>query len=184
MPEVQVTKTCKACHTAKPLDEFYRDATTRDGLRGKCKACLYAATQSYRKTPRGKEVAAKVRREYRASFHGQAVESAYRKSYARKISVWKYTKTNKFKAGVAKYRATENYRIANARRRERQPEKIYARSAVNHAAASGQIPDVRTLKCVQCLCCAEEYHHWSYKPKWRLSVIPLCKHCHWLIHYV
>ena len=32
-------KACKKCGVAKPLEEFYRAAGTRDGHRGDCKAC-------------------------------------------------------------------------------------------------------------------------------------------------
>jgi hypothetical protein len=33
-------KTCTKCGETKPLTEFYAAATTRDGLRGDCKACF------------------------------------------------------------------------------------------------------------------------------------------------
>jgi len=33
-------KTCTKCGEEKPLSEFYKAATTRDGLRGDCKACF------------------------------------------------------------------------------------------------------------------------------------------------
>lgn len=33
-------KVCKTCGDEKPLDDFYRHATTRDGRDGSCKSCL------------------------------------------------------------------------------------------------------------------------------------------------
>jgi hypothetical protein len=32
-------KRCKKCGVSKPLDDFYRAAGTKDGLRGECKSC-------------------------------------------------------------------------------------------------------------------------------------------------
>lgn len=32
-------KTCKKCGEAKPVDEFHRHATNKDGRRGSCKPC-------------------------------------------------------------------------------------------------------------------------------------------------
>lgn len=42
-------KECRACGVAKPLDEFYRHATGRDGHRNECKPCRRAKSQRYRR---------------------------------------------------------------------------------------------------------------------------------------
>jgi hypothetical protein len=39
-------KTCNACHTAKPLAEFSRNARWADGLARACKACLAARARA------------------------------------------------------------------------------------------------------------------------------------------
>ena len=36
---------CKACHELKPLGEFYRSVTNRDGLVSKCKRCMAQNSQ-------------------------------------------------------------------------------------------------------------------------------------------
>ena len=36
---------CKACHEAKPLTEYYRSVTNRDGLVSKCKRCMAQSNQ-------------------------------------------------------------------------------------------------------------------------------------------
>lgn len=41
-------RTCTTCGEAKPLDEFARDASKKDGLRGKCRACQRAYWRSWR----------------------------------------------------------------------------------------------------------------------------------------
>ncbi|KAL3131060.1 hypothetical protein ABBQ38_000376 [Trebouxia sp. C0009 RCD-2024] len=38
-------KECKACHEAKPLSEYYRSVTNRDGLVSKCKRCMAQSNQ-------------------------------------------------------------------------------------------------------------------------------------------
>jgi hypothetical protein len=46
-------KTCKICGESKPLDEFYRAATARDGYRSDCKRCNLAARRArYIEDPR------------------------------------------------------------------------------------------------------------------------------------
>ena len=37
-------KTCTTCQAAKPVSQFYRDASKSDGLRGVCKPCTYTKT--------------------------------------------------------------------------------------------------------------------------------------------
>jgi hypothetical protein len=45
-------KPCKQCGVTKPLDDFYRHPTARDGRRGQCKACiLYRASLRYQDDP-------------------------------------------------------------------------------------------------------------------------------------
>lgn len=41
-------RTCSTCGQFKPLDEFAKDASKKDGLRGKCKACQRAYWNGWR----------------------------------------------------------------------------------------------------------------------------------------
>ncbi|KAL0041929.1 hypothetical protein WJX79_009068 [Trebouxia sp. C0005] len=47
LPEDAFTthKECKACHEVKPLAEYYRSVTNRDGLVSKCKRCMAQSNQ-------------------------------------------------------------------------------------------------------------------------------------------
>lgn len=40
-----VMQECKACHEVKPLAEYYRSVTNRDGLVSKCKRCMAQSNQ-------------------------------------------------------------------------------------------------------------------------------------------
>lgn len=45
-------KTCSACQRDRPLTEFHRNRTQRDGLAGECKACKNAQrAERHRKNP-------------------------------------------------------------------------------------------------------------------------------------
>lgn len=51
----ETTKKCTTCGETKPLSEFYKKHTSRDGHRTKCKPCCQAWLKEYNKRP---EVAA------------------------------------------------------------------------------------------------------------------------------
>ncbi len=40
-------KTCTKCGATKPLDDFHRNSTARDGRRTECKACMCERTRNY-----------------------------------------------------------------------------------------------------------------------------------------
>jgi hypothetical protein len=39
-------KTCNKCHQEKPLSEFYKDKTSKDGHGGRCKECAREISKS------------------------------------------------------------------------------------------------------------------------------------------
>lgn len=52
MPTQSPTKRCTRCKAPKPLDEFHRDRTTRDGRASRCKPCACARSREwYRENP-------------------------------------------------------------------------------------------------------------------------------------
>lgn len=66
--------------------------------------------------------------------------------------------------------------------RRANKDKRLAHKAVGRAVESGRLPVVGTNRCVICQAQAQEYHHWSYEPAHKLSVIPLCALHHRLVH--
>jgi hypothetical protein len=40
-------KTCAKCGIEKPLDEFYKDKTVKDGHRNKCKSCILECNKKW-----------------------------------------------------------------------------------------------------------------------------------------
>jgi hypothetical protein len=47
-PAGVTTKVCRECKTGKPLDQFHRHGTSRDGRRHSCKSCSAAARAARR----------------------------------------------------------------------------------------------------------------------------------------
>ena len=65
----------------------------------------------------------------------------------------------------------------------RWPQKVKAHHAVAHAVITGHLLAVRTLLCIHCLNPATQYHHsHGYSDAHKLDVVPVCDHCHRLIH--
>jgi hypothetical protein len=38
-PTTDAAKTCRTCHILRPVEQFYRDSKSRDGLKSQCKDC-------------------------------------------------------------------------------------------------------------------------------------------------
>jgi hypothetical protein len=79
-------KRCNKCHALKPLEEFYRFATMRDGYRNDCKACNLAAKAArYRANP---EPARRRTQEWREANPERYAETQgrFRASGSKKIS--------------------------------------------------------------------------------------------------
>ena len=79
-------KRCTKCGIEQPLDNFYRAAGTRDGLRGDCKACFQArAAARYRADPTAMKERA---RRWQAANPERVVENQrrYRESGRKKAS--------------------------------------------------------------------------------------------------
>jgi len=50
------SKTCKECRIEKPLTEFYRDLSTKNGFNGRCKVCFSVYRKQYRTKKANTEV--------------------------------------------------------------------------------------------------------------------------------
>ena len=152
MLEPIITKNCRACKRTKPIAEFYKEKSNKDGHRNKCKTCHLKYMKEYHQTKKGKV--------------------AQRKGQAR------YRKTDKNKAAQKRYWQSEKGKVVQKRFRVLCPEHYKAKSSVNNAVKLGKLLSVSSLTCYYCGTKAEQYHHPSYEPKHHLDVIPVCKKCH------
>lgn len=153
-------KQCAHCLKIKPLAEFNKNKSRRDGYQHLCKTC---ARQS--------------RLKYEAQ-HPESVKEARRKYSSSKKGI----KTTKLYANSGRGKLLRKER--DQRRRSRNPEKNRARTMVNWAISQGKIPPANTLICFECgIRQADQYHHRNgYSKEHYLDVIPVCLSCHKAVH--
>lgn len=156
MSEPIKTKRCHKCNEIKPLSEFSKDKKGKNGLLCQCKKCRCNYVIQYQKTEKGKLVCKKANRKYSQSKKG-------------KLCYQEYAQSKKFKL---------KNKQARKRIKLKYPQRIKARTAVNHAIREGKLPRPNSLKC-SCSEPAQQYHHHKgYAPEHWLDVIPVCKKCH------
>ncbi|MCJ7483868.1 MAG: hypothetical protein MUO31_12995 [Thermodesulfovibrionales bacterium] len=157
MAEQIITKTCRTCKETKPLSEFYKHSTSRDGYRSDCIKCNLQYKKHYAQTPNGRVNHLKAKR--------------------------RYSKTDKCKVARKRYNNSEkgklNARYHAKRYCKQHPNRAKATHVVNHSVERGELPRPKTLQCHYGNHPAREYHHWhGYAPEHWLDVVPICKKCH------
>lgn len=194
------TKRCSKCGETKPLSEYFKSKTGRDGLRADCKECYRLSHQESKKrrmertgiAPKEKECKAcgevKPISEYcRNSLGKDGYFAACKQCVYRRNVEWR--KSPDGRAWVKKYRENhprhgphsgqEYMREYRKKYRERNQDKVAAGKAVGRAIKRGKIPHPATVSCKECGEQAREYHHHlGYEREHWLDVIALCRKCH------
>lgn len=147
------TKQCTKCNRDKPLDEFHKDRTRRDGHAGQCKACKRAYRNSRYRKDRSRELS--QQRRYRSTHKekiaaGQKRRRQQRPGRVRRIS---RSSTLKQRYGITaqdynRMLASQNGVCAvcgNPETRKKRGGTI--RLAVDHCHKTGK---VRGLLCSRC----------------------------------
>lgn len=168
-------KPCSKCGQCKSLDEFHRDKYKKDGHVSRCKVCVAEynrspersiALRTYAQSEIGRAVNRRASRRYAQTVKGQATKQRYARSDKRRAAQRRYDQSGKGR----KRRQQTGHKY-----RKCHPEKVRARTAVNHAIVAGQLPHISRCECRDCGQQAHLYHHADYnKP---LDVIPLCRAC-------
>ena len=114
-------KICRTCHALKPLEEYHKQKTTKDGRESQCKTCRNEQIAKTRKLRYSKS----------AKFRESKRSESLRKLYG--ITIDDYEEMFKRQGGVCAIC--------------RQPETGNIRMAVDHCHASGK---VRGLLCKNC----------------------------------
>ncbi|MBW1931454.1 MAG: hypothetical protein JRI56_00205 [Deltaproteobacteria bacterium] len=152
-------KRCNKCKTEKPLEDFYKDRSSKDGHQGMCKVC---------------------KKEYHRKYHLKYYQKhkdgikEYQQGYYQKNRTKVIERTKKYQQNHM-----EKHTEAVRKYRQNNPEKYKARSMVNWAVQSGKLE--RPVFCEKCgLPAKTEGHHEDYsKP---LEVDWLCRSCHIEVH--
>lgn len=83
------SKVCFMCKVAKPLDDFYRDSTRKDGHQQMCKVCRreyqdkYSTTDKWKALHRKKQAGYSLRHPERSKIYAQAQQVPLAKSCER-----------------------------------------------------------------------------------------------------
>lgn len=169
MAEQIISKRCPKCKQTKPLSDFHKDKSRKDGHKGYCNICRAELQRQYRQTEKGRTVSRRGALLYSSSKKGKTKRKQYRQGERGKAAEARYRKTEKGKAIAL--RSAKQYQVAN-------PERVKAVNAVNIAIKAGKIPRPNTLQCHYCPAQAKDYHHTNYTPEHWLDVIPVCRKCH------
>lgn len=174
-------KTCNVCGEAKPITDFYKASTCKDGYRSTCKKCHLAKGKAYVSTEVGRKKARESYKKWKKD-NPEKLKESQRKHYYEgggREYQRQYNQTPEAKESnrlaIRKYKNSEKHK-------NRDRAKILAVYAVNNAVERGDLPHIPTLVCNRCGNQAEHYHHWSYEREHWLDVIPLCRICHAGIH--
>ena len=95
-------KKCTKCNVDKPLNEFYKHKTHKDGLKHKCKECLKKFQKNYRQKNKDKI------REYSKQWKKDNPE--YQKQWSKKNKTYnKVNKEKKYQANKKWYKENKEY---------------------------------------------------------------------------
>lgn len=167
---METTKRCSKCKQSKPISEFYKNRSTKDGLDNECKICRSKRLKEYNQTEQGKAVSRRATKKYHKTDKGKAEKKRYRQSEKGKASNLKWSK---------KYQKTEQGKLTRKHFNTRNPNQIKAVTTVNHAITAGKLISPKFLLCHYCPKPAQQYHHWhGYEPEHWLDVVPACAKCH------
>lgn len=165
-PQYDQKKHCVKCGFHKPLYDYYRQKSARDGHTAKCKECIKHDVSKYRN-----ENIEKIREHDRNRNmlpHRIASREAYKKTDNGRCALNKAKK-----AYIDRYPERKKETISSYNKRF--PEKRAARTTLQSHIVTGKIS--RPTSCQMCGClCVPHGHHEDYsKP---LDVMWLCVQCH------
>jgi hypothetical protein len=195
-------KPCRKCGATKPLSDFPRRASMKDGTLNQCRACQAAYMRERRASnPKCAEVA-RAWREANKERLSEAGKAWYRKNKEevnRKHREWyQENRESKLAANREWYYANRDSRLeqcrawhaanpesarrSSARQWASKRQRCRARNAVNGAIRHGKL---KRMPCVRCGSSENiQGHHWSYEEEHWLSVTWLCRECHIRAHKI
>ena len=152
-----ISKRCCSCKQTKPISEFHKNRSKKDGFATGCKSCRIIEITKYRKTEKGKATHRKESKKYKKTLKGKAIRKRYQQGEKGKASRKRFV--------------------------DRHPNQLKAKNAVNNAITAGKLPRPDSLLCHYCSILhrkpAQQYHHWKgYEPEHWLDVVPVCLDCH------
>lgn len=150
---------CSVCKKVKPTGEFNKASGNTNGLSSCCRDCQKKQNDSYRANPEGLKKARACTRRWNAENPEQFRANCKRAREENKVDRLVYEKT---------------YNEAN-------PEKRWAKSAVQHALEGGQLFKPERCEVNGCIKPLDAHHDSYDRDRW-LVVVWMCKRCHRWTH--
>lgn len=158
MAETIQTKRCPQCKQFKPISEFNKHRSNKDGLQSYCKICHRKNTKEFSQTEKGRVCQKRGQKRFRKQ------NPKYHKEHQKE------------------YQKTEKGKVTRKRFYTRHPNHLKAKNIVKNAIRDGKLPQPNSLQC-SCGESAQHYHHHlGYAPEHLLDVIPVCQECHRKLH--
>jgi 5-methylcytosine-specific restriction endonuclease McrA len=138
-----VTKFCPSCTTTKPIGEFSRNRTTKDGCQTRCKECQRADTELNKEKRRRTSTDWYYQNRDRAKKNAKAYRRSNLAKYAKLAAKFRGADPARAKAIRRKYNLTSKQRIAelSAKRRAANLEKARANGLKNAKLYAQRHPD-------------------------------------------
>ena len=86
MSERIISKRCSSCKQTKPLFEFPKCRSGKDGYHNQCKVCKNGGNRAYRQTKKGKEAGRRSACKWHQSPKGKAYDKQYQHKPTRNIT--------------------------------------------------------------------------------------------------
>jgi len=144
-------KKCTSCNEIKPITEFYKDATRKDGLYTKCKKCHYRYTTKWRKNNLEKVDADRKKR-----------RATYRETERRCACQWAKDHPNKASENNKKWRTANPEYAKNWRNNNKDKIRNYAATRKARIAGNGGELTIEEWHAIldfyghMCLCCGRD----------------------------
>jgi 5-methylcytosine-specific restriction endonuclease McrA len=190
-------KTCNRCKANKPLDEFHKSSSAKDGHRNQCKSCtaLADATRYQKDAKKHRQRALSYYYEHKEQsaetaskrYFANRDETSKKRAQLRKDNIWKYKKQER----ASYLRNKEQKRKYSSDYSKQNPEKSLERNSRRRARLKNAITfkvdssELKQMKNRGCLFCGskKEINIDHIIPLSRGgshsigNLMPLCDHC-------
>lgn len=112
-------KACKECGRLKPLTEFHRCPTVKDGRKARCAECVNAASRKWRIENPDKQAAATLAWRERNGDRVAKVKAEWTRNNADKVRAGRVRNADSRRAALARWKAQNRDRVREYQRRRR-----------------------------------------------------------------
>jgi len=171
---MELLKTCSRCKLTRPVSEFTKNRSKKDGLSCECRSCKAESQARYLNSDKGRKAVQRAVKKYQATGGGK---EAFNKATAKYCASehGKRKRSEYYSLPEVKDMRRDKGRDYYKKRKKEHPEKYRAYCKLKYALESGKIkkPD----KCEDCPATKNiQAHHEDYSKPYNVNW--LCPKCH------